>query len=317
MKLSHIMKTSVILAKIIFSSAYLPSFISVATRSMNSTKATTSLNMSKTTSSKIDEAKKLISNAISIGAPAYNAGNIDECARVYKETALNISNLLPQSLASELNSCIQTEHSNSNEEAWAFRRQFDSIMEYTVPFMPADAEESEKYTYEPFTGNMIPSMPLLVLDNVMGGISEGEWNPKSNTFIGNTSLAYNGGFSSIRWRMKNIQNWSYAKGIYLKVKHSNPDKHTFRLILKDTTCEQIRLSNYKNVFCNPDSDSDGGSSKPILIPFDSFNSIEQMGRAMIGPVFNRSAVTELGLMAIKPTVVGPFELHVQEWGLYM
>ena len=267
----------------------------------------------ETKSNDMDSVKSQIGKAISIGAPAYNAGDIDECARVYKETALSISELLPQGLKKGLDECIQTEFSNSNDEAWAFRKQFDGIMDYEIPFTPNESEAS-KYTLEPFTDRMIPSMPIVVNDNVMGGISQGGWNAESKTFTGNTSLANNGGFSSIRWRMNNIQNWSYAKGIYLKVKHSNPDEHTFRLILKDTTCEQVRLSNFKNVFCNPEDNEDN----TILLPFESFNQMEQMGRSFANsPPFNRGAVTELGLMAIKPTVVGSFELKILEWGLFV
>ena len=78
-------------------------------------------------------------------------------------------------------------------------------------------------------------------------------------------------------------------------------------------CERVRLANYKAVFSNPDS-ADG----PLLIPFDAFDKMEQMGRPMQGsPAFNPSVVTELGIMAIKPSVVGKFQLEFEDWGLYM
>ena len=266
-----------------------------------------SLDMSRSASQEMDRAKSMISTAISIGAPAYNAGDIPECARVYKETALKIAPMLPQNLQTGLEATIQETFQDANEEAWAFRKQFDSITDYEIPFMPAEA----KVTLEPFTDSMIPSSPYVVNDNVMGGVSQGEWLSASKTFRGRTSLANNGGFSSLRWRFDRIQNWTYAKGIYLKAKHSDPSTHTFRIILKDTACEQVRLSNYKNVFGNPDQIDD-----PICIPFDSFDQMEQMGRPLPGQVFNRAEVTELGLMAIKPTVVGDFELQIEEWGLY-
>jgi hypothetical protein len=45
--------------------------------------------------------------------------------------------------------------------------------------------------------------------------------------------------------------------------------------------------------------------------------MEQMGRAMEGSrALDPRAVTEIGLMAIKPTVVGDFRLEFLEWGLY-
>ena len=54
-----------------------------------------------------------------------------------------------------------------------------------------------------------------------------------------------------------------------------------------------------------------------MIPFEAFDRMEQMGRPLPGaPVFDSGAVTELGLMAIKPTVVGAFELQIKDWGLY-
>lgn len=272
-------------------------------------------NSGDTTTTKVpdmEEAKQSIARAISIGAPAYNRGDIPECARVYRETALSILPLLPPNLQSKLTTTTQESFGDSNEAAWAFRNQFDAILDYQPPFVPSMID-SKSITLEPFTDTMIPSLPRVVNDNVMGGISRGEWLADSNTFKGTTSLANNGGFASLRWRFERIQNWSYAKGIYLKIQHSDPSVHTFNLILKDGTCERIRLANYKSVFANPNSDK----NDPILIPFEAFDTIEQMGQRMSGgPVFNKSQVTELGIMAIKPTVVGEFELQILEWGLY-
>eukprot|EP00532_Pseudo-nitzschia_australis_P006318 CAMPEP_0168174810 /NCGR_PEP_ID=MMETSP0139_2-20121125/6735_1 /TAXON_ID=44445 /ORGANISM="Pseudo-nitzschia australis, Strain 10249 10 AB" /LENGTH=382 /DNA_ID=CAMNT_0008093051 /DNA_START=99 /DNA_END=1247 /DNA_ORIENTATION=+ len=290
----------------------------------------------------LDEARALISGAISIGAPAYNAGDIAGCARVYRETAAEIAALpgLPPNAVTGLRETLRDastagENDNdagakaANEEAWAFRKQFDAIIDYQFPFVPTTPPATGA-TLEPFVaGTTIPAEPYVINDNVMGGVSRGEWNSGTKTFGGTTSLANNGGFSSLRWRYAGngngaAQNWSYAKGIYLKnANHSNPDRHTFRLILKDTTCERVRGANFKVVFCNPSTNhniSDGDDSKDdptIFVPFESFDRMEQMGRALGGtPAFNRGAVTELGLMAIKPTVVGDFELTIEEWGLY-
>eukprot|EP00531_Pseudo-nitzschia_arenysensis_P004718 CAMPEP_0116135470 /NCGR_PEP_ID=MMETSP0329-20121206/11206_1 /TAXON_ID=697910 /ORGANISM="Pseudo-nitzschia arenysensis, Strain B593" /LENGTH=265 /DNA_ID=CAMNT_0003630269 /DNA_START=182 /DNA_END=977 /DNA_ORIENTATION=- len=257
---------------------------------------------SMTASQQMDRAKNLISSAISIGAPAYNAGDIPKCAQVYKETALEISQILPKNLQTGLEATIKRSFQDANEEAWAFRKQFDSIIEYQIPFVPGATNVS----LEPFTNTMIPVEPYVVNDNVMGGISQGGWSSTSKTFRGNTSLANNGGFSSLDGGSTESKTGLMPR--VLKVKHSEPSGHTFRLILKDTTCEQVRLSNFKNVFANPDQVDD-----PICIPFESFDQMEQMGRPLSGPVFNRAQVTELGLMAIKPTVVGEFELKIEEW----
>jgi len=167
---------------------------------------------------------------------------------------------------------------------------------------------------DPFPVGQFPSRPVEVMDGVMGGLSSGRWvgGDAIGTFSGTTSLANNGGFASLRWRFNGGRDWSHAKGVYLRVRHSDPDVHTFNLLMKDGACERIRLTNFKTVFANPD-----GSDGPILIPFGLFGQMERMGTPMVGaPPFNPSEVTEIGIMAIKPTVVGDFELTVEEWGLY-
>ena len=58
--------------------------------------------------------------------------------------------------------------------------------------------------------------------------------------------------------------------------------------------------------------------QPLLIPLTEFDQMEQMGNSLVGsPSFNPMSVTEIGLMAIKPTVVGEFQLEFDEWGLYV
>ena len=267
----------------------------------------------------LNQAKQRISQAISVGAPAYNAGDIQRCATLYKEAAREIAPLVPPTFQVKLLREVEEEKidgENANKyydaKAWALRRVFDSIIEYQLPIMPRDASD-ENITYEPFTPSQLGVQPVGVMDSVMGGMSNGSWISKTNTFFGETSLANNGGFASLRWRFAHMQNWSFAKGIYMMgLKHSNADEHTFRIILKDEVCERIRLSNFKAVFANPQQTED-----PLLIPFSSINQMEQMGQPMVGsPAFNPSAVTEIGLMAIKPTVVGQFQLEFIEWGLY-
>ena len=258
----------------------------------------------------MEQAKLLISKAISIGAPAYNSGDIQGCARVYKDAALEIVPLLPiDMLRNALEKTVQTSYDDDKSEAWALRREFDTISDYQVPFMP---NSNIACTLEKFTPQQLPEQPLIVNDNVMGGVSQGQWLAQTNTFFGTTSLQNNGGFASLRWRFERIQNWSYATGIYLKVRHSKSEQHTFRLVMKDTTCEQARGANYKNVFSNPN-----GEEGPILIPFTAFDQMEQMGRQLTGPSLNPLAITEIGVMAIKPTVVGEFELAIEEWGVYV
>lgn len=294
----------------------------MGTSNSDSESANNTTNNSKLLQGSLDQAKKIISDAISIGAPTYNRGDIEGCATTYYNAAMQLKKLsLPAPLQTSLDNCIATYSAteNVNDKAWGLRRQFDAILEYTLPYLPLSlsASDTNSYTMEPFTESMISSQPVIINDGVMGGLSQGRWNPHTQRFTGTTSLANNGGFSSIRWRMNRIQNWSYAKGIYLFVNHPQHPQHTFRLLLKDSTCEQVRGANFKNVFSNPySSSSDKKDMRAIFLPFDAFHKLEQMGRTLGTIPFNRSEVTEIGIMAIKPTVVGDFDLQIQEWGLY-
>ena len=265
----------------------------------------------------LNRAKQRIAQAISAGAPAYNAGDIKKCATVYEDTAKEIARLLPSALQTQLLQEVGEDESNTDDtnydaKAWALRRVFDSIIDYQLPLVPQDVSD-ENITFEPFSASQLGGEPIGVMDSVMGGISRGSWTSTSNTFSGETALANNGGFASLRWRFPNVQNWSYAQGIYIQgLKHSKAQEHTFRIILKDATCERARLANFKAVFANPEQ-----ADQPLLIPFSVIGQMEQMGSAMEGsPAFNPTQVTEIGLMAIKPTVVGDFQLEFSEWGLY-
>ena len=265
----------------------------------------------------LERVNQLISQAISQGAPAYNAGNIDQCAKIYKSTAQkivegnpNLPDPLQQGLKDVLSGVLKENDPDAN--AWALRRIFDEILEYDPPFLPQCADCLEDLRQEPFIPKtQIPDQPLVVNDGVMGGLSSCQYDVETKIMKGDVSLANNGGFASLRWRFQNIQNWSYAKGLYIKVKHSNPDKHTFKFLMKDANCERYRGSNYKVTFANPENSGD-----PILIPFSAFNQIEQMGRSLGALPIHPSSITEIGIMAIKPTVVGDFQIEVQEWGLF-
>ena len=267
------------------------------------------------------QAKQQIKEAIATGAPAYNSGDVQKCASVYMDTAARIIPIVPTTFKSKLQTEVEdskavVNENNPDAKAWALRRIFDSILEFIPPIIPS--KQPLNVSYEPFTSTQIGSVPMMVMDNVMGGVSTGSWNAESNTFQGVTSTLNNGGFASIRWRFNTPQNWVYAKGIYIKgLKHSNPLEHTFSILLKDDMCERVRLANYKAVFANPIQNDNNADDETLYIPFSVFNQMEQMGRALVGsPAFNPLAVTEIGIMAIKPTVVGEFHLEFSEWGLY-
>ena len=77
------------------------------TETAHEMRQTEGMETNKPASFQVGAAKQIIAKAISICAPAYNSGDIQKCA---------------------------------------FRRQFDSILEHEVPFMPGS--ENDKYTLE-------------------------------------------------------------------------------------------------------------------------------------------------------------------------
>jgi len=83
-------------------------------------------------SSDLSAAKRLISQAITIGDPAYNSGDVPKCVRVYEETARQISPMLPSPLRTGLDRCIQSLEllENADAKVVALRMAFDAASAY-------------------------------------------------------------------------------------------------------------------------------------------------------------------------------------------
>lgn len=123
----------------------------------------------------LNQAKQRISQAISQGAPAYNAGDIKQCATIYKQTAKDIANLVPPTFQSKLLHEVDDDNDTTNAtadydgKAWALRRVFDSIIDYQLPLMPQAIALEDNIKYEPFTATQLGAEPIQVMDSVMGG----------------------------------------------------------------------------------------------------------------------------------------------------
>jgi len=131
-------------------------------------------------STNLSQAKQLIAKAISIGAPAYNSGDIKRCATVYQDTAKEIASLdggLPSALQIKLVTELDNvRDGDENAKAWTLRRIIDAIIDYTLPITPSSSLSSQptsksNISLEPFTQSQLPSEAFGVMDNVMGGIN--------------------------------------------------------------------------------------------------------------------------------------------------
>jgi len=89
-------------------------------------------------SSDLSAAKRLISQAITIGVPAYNSGDVPKCVRVYEETARQISPMLPSPLRTDLDKCIRSLEvlESADAKAWALRMAFDAAFAYELNAVP-------------------------------------------------------------------------------------------------------------------------------------------------------------------------------------
>ena len=141
---------------------------------LNSSLHSTNTNSISTMSNNdLNQAKQRISKAISQGAPAYNAGDIKQCATIYKQTAKEIANLVPPTFQSKLLQEVDDNVASATEDydakAWALRRVFDSIIDYQLPLMPQAVSSKDNIKYEPFTATQLSAEPIQVMDSVMGG----------------------------------------------------------------------------------------------------------------------------------------------------
>lgn len=80
-------------------------------------------------------ASQVIENAISLGAPAYNAGNVELCAEVYADAARELMQRYAAELSPEVMRSLQATYRSSgamragtsaDEIAWSFRKGFDA-----------------------------------------------------------------------------------------------------------------------------------------------------------------------------------------------
>ncbi len=144
-----------------------------------------------------------LGRAIARGVPLYNDGQAAACAAVYA-TALEAIGSTEgwlsepaqrKSLTFQLD--LATAMSDPRDRAWAYRDLIDTLLAGEP--LPPIPEASERLLFD-FSQTADVDRWQVVLDGVMGGRSTGEVSEENGSlvFTGDTSLANNGGFSSIR-----------------------------------------------------------------------------------------------------------------------
>jgi NADH dehydrogenase [ubiquinone] 1 alpha subcomplex assembly factor 1 len=141
--------------------------------------------------------------AISRGVPLFNAGQPEACAAVYATALEAVAHAGDWGLAADQRTALAYQldlHAalgDPSERAWAYRRLIDALLNGESIAMP---ETADALTLFDFATSDEAGRWRVVVDGVMGGRSTGRLAQQDDAlvFSGETSLANNGGFSSIR-----------------------------------------------------------------------------------------------------------------------
>jgi hypothetical protein len=150
----------------------------------------------------------------------------------------------------------------------------------------------------------LESLPWRVVnDGVMGGRSEGDFQPEGDSLVfSGTTNTDGGGFSSIRSRTRRFDLDGYA-GVRLRLRGDGRD-YTFRL-----TTWKARSGRYEPSYW-AEFQTRAGEWVTVDVPFSRFRP-RWRGRWLDGPALDPGAIDGLGLM-IYDGRDGPFRLEV-DW----
>ena len=261
------------------------------------------------------DASSLITMAISRGAPAFNAGDAQQCFNIYKETAgqlLSAPGALPGNGANRLLDALeQAEASRSAvDRAWAMRHGLDDLL---LSLRGGGGTIMPSVGTTPSTGEILTGVPVApppgsskligdfakegpgswqtVDDRVMGGSSrsrmvkaaeggaafEGELVVNGGGFASNRMMIPRSGLGSLRG----------ARGVVLTCA-SGDGRTGYKLTLKtDGLADGV---SYQCAF------QPSGDPKSIKIPFDSFKATFRGRPVPNAPPLRGEDIVQLGVM---------------------
>lgn len=139
-------------------------------------------------------------------------------------------------------------------------------------------------------------------DNVMGGISQGNINvTEQNTaiFSGTLSLENNGGFSSVRRDVRDI-DLSQATGLSLRVKG---DGRRYQL--------RVQTADADNISYRAEFETTAGEWQQVQFPFSAFEPVFRGRIISNAPALNPTAAEQVGFL-IADKKDGEFQLEI-DW----
>ena len=277
--------------------------------------------------------KREIQNAISKGAPMYNEGNIVGCEKLYMNlltemlnpSSVNFSNLdsnLPKVHEHLLNTkrkLVKSDNSNqrnsmTDKNAWTLRHCLDTILKMETGESSCGSGVT-RITNKILLDLKTPGVSILN-DGVMGGVSTSIW--QGGVFSGKVRLDNNGGFASLRHPFQTPMNLSQFDGFYISAKNmlgSQFENQEFCLIIKDSKCMQSMATNFKMKFTP--TTGKGISRSEHTVSAKVLNQPESFGRPRRDQWnCDMRQICEIGVMAIKPGVIGDFKIMIFEIGVF-
>ena len=277
--------------------------------------------------------KREIQNAISKGAPMYNDGNIIGCEKLYMNlltemlnpSSVNFSNLdsnLPKVHEHLLNTkrkLVKSDNSNqrnsmTDKNAWTLRHCLDTILKMETGESSCGSGVT-RITNKILLDLKTPGVSILN-DGVMGGVSTSIW--QGGVFSGKVRLDNNGGFASLRHPFQTPMNLSQFDGFYISAKNmlgSQFENQEFCLIIKDSKCMQSMATNFKMKFTP--TTGKGISRSEHTVSAKVLNQPESFGRPRRDQWnCDMKQICEIGVMAIKPGVIGDFKIMIFEIGVF-
>ena len=274
-----------------------------------------------------------IQNAISKGAPMYNEGNIVGCEKLYMNlltemlnpSNVNFSNLdsnLPKVHEHLLNTkrkLVKSDNSNqrnsmTDKNAWTLRHCLDTILKMETGESSCGSGVT-RITNKILLDLKTPGVSILN-DGVMGGVSTSIW--QGGVFSGKVRLDNNGGFASLRHPFQTPMNLSQFDGFYISAKNmlgSQFENQEFCLIIKDSKCMQSMATNFKMKFTP--TTGKGISRSEHTVSAKVLNQPESFGRPRRDQWnCDMKQICEIGVMAIKPGVIGDFKMIIKEIGVF-
>merc|ERR1719446_1337320 len=171
-----------------------------------------------------------LEEAISVGAPLFDAGDQEGCKQIYLAAARELV-AANAPMSTTLQTAITTASSqNGFDGSWTLRRAFDSIID-AVPTTTATSTRGGGFTSSITSAFDISPLPWEVInDTVMGGVSRSTVNVMNGivNFMGYVTTDSNGGFATARAMSRNPINLLACSGVAFEAMGSG-GRHQFSI----------------------------------------------------------------------------------------